>query len=69
MGAAPTHLIGVAQEGDPFPIARNELNDSEFCGPAFSADGKTLYANIQTPGITVAIRGPWRRPTGLSFGS
>ncbi|MGW0040788.1 alkaline phosphatase PhoX [Rhodococcus sp. NPDC003348] len=68
-GEGISHLIGVAQEGDPFPIARNELNDSEFCGPAFSADGKTLYANIQTPGITVAIRGPWRRPTGLSFGS
>jgi hypothetical protein len=29
-----------------------------------------LFANIQTPGIVVAIRGPWRRATGgSSFGS
>ncbi|WFR72219.1 DUF839 domain-containing protein [Prescottella defluvii] len=67
------HLIGVTENGEPFPIARNELNDSEFCGPAFSADGKTLYANIQSSGLTLAIRGPWRRPTSgsanLPFGS
>lgn len=70
-GEGVSHLIGVGEEGDPFSIARNQLNDSEFCGPAFSADGKTLYANIQTPGIVVAITGPWRRTAGGSsvFGS
>lgn len=68
-GDGISHLIGVAEEGDPFPIARNELNESEFCGPAFSADGKTLFANIQTPGLVLAIRGPWRRPISLPFGS
>jgi secreted PhoX family phosphatase len=69
-GEGVSHLIGVGEEGDPFVIARNDLNDSEFAGPAFSADGRTLFANIQTPGIVVAIRGPWRRATGgSSFGS
>ncbi|MFD4295380.1 alkaline phosphatase PhoX [Rhodococcus sp. NPDC058505] len=69
-GDGISHLIGVAEEGDPFPMARNDLNDSEFCGPAFSADGKTLYANIQSPGLVLAIRGPWRRAAGGSvFGS
>ncbi|MFI9765355.1 hypothetical protein ACIHJG_00635 [Streptomyces sp. NPDC052415] len=26
-----------------------------------SPDGRTLYANIQDPGILLAIRGPWKR--------
>ncbi|MFI6430105.1 alkaline phosphatase PhoX [Rhodococcus oryzae] len=69
-GEGISHLIGVTEDGEPFQIARNELNESEFCGPAFSADGKTLYANIQTPGLVLAIRGPWRRASGGSvFGS
>ena len=42
-------------------MARNELNDSEFTGPAFSADGKMLFANIQAPGHVFAITGPWGR--------
>jgi len=28
-------------------------------GSAFSADGRWLFVNIQTPGITFAIQGPW----------
>lgn len=63
-GDGISHLIGVTAEGKPFTIARNELNDSEFCGPAFSADGRTLFVNIQSPGLTLAITGPWRRPIG-----
>jgi uncharacterized protein len=34
---------------------------SEFTGVTFSPDGKTLFANIQTPGIMLAITGPWKR--------
>ncbi|WP_305093984.1 alkaline phosphatase PhoX [Prescottella sp. R16] len=68
-GDGISHLIGVTESGEPFSVARNELNDSEFCGPAFSADGTTLYANIQSPGITLAIRGPWRPATGSAAGS
>ncbi len=33
---------------------------SEFTGPTFSPDGKVLFVNIQTPGITLAITGPWQ---------
>lgn len=68
-GEGISHLVGVTADGEPYAMARNELNDSEFCGPAFSADGKILFANIQSPGITVAITGPWERPTNSSFGS
>jgi secreted PhoX family phosphatase len=32
---------------------------SEFAGPCFSPDGKWLFVNIQVPGITCAITGPW----------
>lgn len=60
-GSGYTHLVGVTGEGLSYPLARNEYNDSEFCGPAFSKDGKWLFANIQSPGFTLAITGPWAR--------
>jgi len=31
----------------------------EFAGACFSPDGRVLFVNIQTPGITLAISGPW----------
>ncbi|HEY0891421.1 MAG TPA: alkaline phosphatase PhoX [Cellvibrio sp.] len=33
---------------------------SEFCGACFSPDGTTLFVNIQQPGFTLAITGPWQ---------
>jgi len=32
---------------------------SEWAGVCFSADGNWMFANIYSPGITVAITGPW----------
>lgn len=43
----------------PIAIARNALNSSEFAGVTFDQRLNTLYANIQTPGLTLAITGPW----------
>ncbi|OPF75231.1 Tat pathway signal sequence domain protein [Streptomyces antioxidans] len=68
-GEGVQHLFGATEDGRTYPIARNELNIgsteepefSEFTGVVFSPDGATLYANIQTPGIMLAITGPWRR--------
>jgi uncharacterized protein len=60
-GEGVSHLVGVTAEGKTYPLARNELNDSEFTGPAFSADGRVLFANIQAPGHVLAITGPWGR--------
>ena len=37
----------------------NALNDQEFAGATFSPDGRTLFVNIQDPGLTYAIWGPW----------
>ncbi|MFF9911167.1 alkaline phosphatase PhoX [Streptomyces sp. NPDC013457] len=60
-GEGVQHLFGATERGRTYPIARNDLNDSEFTGVVFSPDGDTLYANIQDPGIMVAVTGPWRR--------
>ncbi len=62
-GEGIQHLVGVTEQGRSYPIARNDLNDSEFTGPVFSADGSTLFANIQDPGLVLAITGPWGRPS------
>ena len=36
-----------------------EETGSEFTGATFSADGETLFVNLQVPGVTFAITGPW----------
>ena len=60
-GEGVSHLVGVDADGNPFALARNEMNESEFAGVVFSEDGRTLYASIQSPGHTFAITGPWGR--------
>lgn len=64
-GDGAQHLIGTTRRGEPFTIARNAFNDSEFCGVTFSPDGRTLFANRQSgPGATLAVTGPWHRVRG-----
>ncbi len=58
-GEGVQHLVGVTRSGRSYPLARNDLNGSEFTGPNFSPDGRVLFANIQTPGHVLAITGPW----------
>lgn len=68
-GEGLQHLFGATESGLTYPIARNELNIgteqepeySEFTGVTFSPDGRVLYANIQDPGIMLAVTGPWKR--------
>ncbi|RZU28449.1 hypothetical protein EV284_6319 [Streptomyces sp. BK022] len=68
-GEGVQHLFGATDGGRTYPIARNELNlgtesapeYSEFTGVTFSPDGHTLFANIQDPGVMLAITGPWKR--------
>lgn len=38
-----------------------DFTGQEWAGATFSPDGKWLFVNIQTPGITFAITGPWKR--------
>ncbi len=70
---APQRLQGLTPDGRLFTLAANNIQlnrevgsfrgdfrGNEWCGACFSNDGKWLFANIQTPGVTFAITGPWR---------
>ncbi|MFC0471616.1 alkaline phosphatase PhoX [Halalkalibacter kiskunsagensis] len=60
-GSGPDRIIGLTPEGNVYPFAYNRLNGEEFAGPVFSPDGNTLFVNIQNPGLTFAIWGPFAR--------
>lgn len=68
----PERMHGMTPDGRIFPLAANNIvlngerhglhgdyRGKEWCGPTFSPDGRWLFVNIQTPGITFAITGPW----------
>jgi uncharacterized protein len=40
-------------------VFSSDYRQNEWAGATFSPDGKWLFVNIQTPGITFAITGPW----------
>src|SRR5262245_52708914 len=63
---------GLTRDGRIFRFARNNIKISaprngltgdfsqfEFAGATYSPDGKWLFFNAQTPGITFAVTGPW----------
>ncbi|NYE09264.1 hypothetical protein F4694_006135 [Bacillus niacini] len=60
-GSGQDRLMGITPEGKVYPFAANRLSDSELAGPTFSPDGNTLFVNIQSPGQTFAIWGPFQR--------
>ena len=41
--------------------AAGDNRTREFCGACFDPTGRFLFVNIQTPGITFAITGPWAK--------
>jgi secreted PhoX family phosphatase len=68
------HVQGLTADGRIFPFARNnvvlngerngitgDFTESEFAGATYSPDGRWLFVNVQRPGITLAITGPWGR--------
>lgn len=54
-------IRAVTVEGRLFTFGRNDLNGNEFAGATFSPDGRWMFVNIQNPGVTYAITGPWER--------
>jgi secreted PhoX family phosphatase len=71
-GSGEEFLHGLTVDGEIFPFAKNavvlngerngiagDFTGSEWAGACYSPDGKWLFANIQSPGITFAITGPW----------
>jgi secreted PhoX family phosphatase len=60
----PTRLRILTAQGQVVDFAKNigeGFNLQEFAGTTFSPDGQTLFVNIQVPGLTLAIWGPWDR--------
>ena len=52
-------LIGITPQGEYYLIASNPNLGMELAGVCFSPDGSTLFVNVQKPGYTVAVTGPW----------
>jgi uncharacterized protein len=48
--------------GKPNAPSGNNRN-TEWAGAVFSPDGRVLFVNLYTPGITLAITGPWTNGT------
>ncbi|MEA5509735.1 alkaline phosphatase PhoX [Crocosphaera sp. UHCC 0190] len=63
-GAGEQFLIGVTPQGECYRLARNAYNNSEFAGVCFSPDGQTMFVNIYSPGLTLAIWADWPKVTG-----
>ncbi len=68
------YLRAFGPDGGLFDLARNavvlagernglrgDYSKKEWAGACFSPDGRWLFANVQWPGITFAITGPWER--------
>ena len=55
-------VVGVTTRGTCYRLARNaHPSKREFAGACFSPDGRTLFVNVQQPGMTFAVWGPWER--------
>ena len=68
----PQRMHALSIEGRLFPLAANnvvltgqknrfkgDFRGDEWAGACFSPDGQWLLVNVQTPGFTCAIHGPW----------
>ena len=72
-GSGTEYVHGLTTEGVIFKFAQNNVDlrstpvngfaadyrGSEFAGACYSPDGEWLFVNVQSPGITFAITGPW----------
>ncbi len=73
-GEGAQRIHGMTRDGRLFPFVRNnavlagerhgyqgDFRAAEFTGVTFSPDGQWMFFNIQTPGMTFAVTGPWER--------
>ena len=71
-GGTDNFVRGLTLDGEIFPFAKNnvvvdgerngfagDFRAREFAGATYSPDGRWLFLNAQTPGITFAVTGPW----------
>ncbi|MGQ0773333.1 MAG: alkaline phosphatase PhoX [Pseudonocardiales bacterium] len=61
-GSGKDLVRGVTIRGEIFDFCEfNGPSTSEWAGATFSPDGRVLFVNLQSPGISYAITGPWER--------
>jgi uncharacterized protein len=75
-GSDVQFVRGLTRHGEIFPLAQNNLSQSEFAGATFDPSGEILFVNIQGAtsgtaaaaaadpalrGLSMAITGPWRK--------
>lgn len=60
-GGGEQFVRGLDERGRIFTFAKNGIGGNEFAGACFSPDGDVMFVNIQTPGVSFAIRGPWEK--------
>ena len=53
-----TSKDNIVMNGERNNIA-GDFRASEWAGACYSPDGRWLFANIQSPGVSFAITGPW----------
>ena len=59
-GAGAQYLRGITRDGRVFDFATHTLDGSnEFAGANWSPDGNWLFVNVQDPGVSYAVTGPW----------
>ena len=58
-GIEGNYLRCITRQGEVLDFARNARSASEFAGPCFAPDGRTLFVNLQRDGLTLAIQGPF----------
>ena len=73
---AAQSIVGLTEQGQLFRFCRlnpdlkgeylgwdvrDTARMSEWCGVTFSIDGDWLFCNLQKPGLTIAITGPWQK--------
>jgi uncharacterized protein len=54
------HLRGITPGGKAYAFARSRVQ-TEFAGACFSPDGSTMFVNLYSPTMTLAIKGPWAK--------
>jgi len=71
-GTSIQRVQGLTRDGHVLTLARNNIllegqrngftgdfTKREFAGATYSPDGEWLFVNVQVPGVTFAITGPW----------
>jgi len=52
------YLRGITAAGEAYPFGHLRLQ-TETAGACFSPDGRTMFLNVYSPAMTLAITGPW----------